>query len=199
MNLRSGTVLRSGQVEGSVARSKASTQESTARTSSYATHQVPNLESDSQSESSMSSGNPRIEMEFNAILNYVKDNTYGAKIYRDLLKRSVVKIKDHISEFDATPIVSYQETHYMGRDGVMYQIVDDPEIDVMGQRMSPRQHYGDEAPPRPYDPDFSLVNSLPVKRVKIDDLSKDIYSCKDKETGAMCYYVRDRILGPWSG
>ena len=74
-----------------------------------------------------------VELDYDGRLRYYSDNTHGAKIYKDFLNRYAVKIEDHASNFDPSPWVNYQEDRYMGRDVVMYLIVENPdEIDNLG-------------------------------------------------------------------
>ena len=116
-------------------------------------------------------------------------NTYGAKIYRDSMNRFAVKIEDHSSEFDPAPWVNYQEDRYMGRDGVMYLVVENPlVVDVLGTIVPLDPHFGTEVPPTT-QPGLRLVNSLWTKRVPIDDPVKAMY--KRDDAGTSFYYVHD--------
>ena len=58
------------------------------------------------------------------------------------------KVEDHISDFDATPFVNYQGDCYMGKDGVMYLVVEDfIMVDVLGNVVPKELHHGDKGPP----------------------------------------------------
>ena len=131
MNLRSGTVIRSGIPAESVVRSRASTQGSTARSQPIVSAPPEEFAYETLSDSSISSemshpaGHSSIRLSYDDQLTYSMQNTYGAKIYRDSMNRFAVKIEDHSSEFDPAPWVNYQEDRYMGRDRVMYLVVGD--------------------------------------------------------------------------
>lgn len=86
--------------------------------------------------------------EFNVKLVHFLDNTYGAKIFKDPVNQYVVKIEDHIFEFEASQFVNYQGDCYMGKDKVMYLVVENPMIvDVLGHEVNLDPNEVKEAPP----------------------------------------------------
>lgn len=93
-------------------------------------------------------------------------NTYGARIYRDPMNRFAVKIEDHSFDFDPAPWVNYQEDRYMGRDKVMYLVVENPlVVDVLGNIVPLDPHFGTEVPPTA-QPGLRLVNSPDSNLIK---------------------------------
>ena len=196
MNLRSGTYYRSGKQSVADTPSKVSTQESTARTQSQTTHHIEDLESDHLSESSMDTNSSLpsqgkgVELDYNIRLQYHLENKHGAKIYKDFLNRYAVKIEDHASAFDPSPWVNYQEDRYMGKDAVMYLIVDKPgDVDTLGNLMPEQPAQVDEGPPTTIIQGFKLVNSITTHRVLIDDVTKALYRRAD--SGTEFFYIRD--------
>ena len=47
-------------------------------------------------------------MAFNMGLTFVKTNSHGAQLYKDPMNRWVLKIKDHLMDFEATAWVNFQ-------------------------------------------------------------------------------------------
>ena len=120
--------------------------------------------------------NPDIELDFNTKIKFIRHNTYGAFIYKDPSHRFLVKIEDHPTEFNASPFVNYQGDRYIGPQGEMYQVVDDPDaIDSLGGVKVPQPHEGDELPPRPLQEGVKLVNSIVVRIVPLDNPTKALY------------------------
>ena len=196
MNLRSGAYYRSGNPSVADTQSKVLTQESTARTLSQTTQHIEDLESDHLSESSMDTNSSLpsqgkgVELDYNIRLKYHLENTHGAKIYKDFLNRYAVKIEDHASAFDPSPWVNYQEDRYMGKDAVMYLIVDKPEdVDTLGNIMPGQPAQVDEGPPTTIIQGFKLVNSITTHRVLIDDVTKALY--KRTDSGTEFFYIRN--------
>lgn len=67
-------------------------------------------------------------LECNAKIVYYGDNAYGAKIYKDMMNRYLVKVENPTSAFQETLFVNYQGNRYMAKDGTMYLVVEDPSI-----------------------------------------------------------------------
>ena len=114
------------------------------------------------------------------------ENAHGAKIYKDFIQRFSVKVEDHPSEVDPAPWVKFQGDRYMGRDGVMYMLIDNPKnVDRLGnvsqreERL--KERLIDENPPIPNRPGLWPINSTWVRRVLIDDPAKVLY--KRMESG----------------
>ena len=59
-------------------------------------------------------------------LEYHKENSFGAKIYVDPLRRSAVRIEDHEIEFHQEVPICIQGDKYMDPYTTMYFIVKDP-------------------------------------------------------------------------
>lgn len=51
---------------------------------------------------------PGIELEFDARLRYFKENIYGVKIYKNYMNIYVVKVEDHVMNFNPAPWMNYQ-------------------------------------------------------------------------------------------
>ena len=89
MHLRSGALYRSGNRSLSDIRSRASTQESAARSQFQATIPIEEVVSDTFSDSSMETGGssqvnqPDIALDYNTKITYVRDNPHGAIVYKD--------------------------------------------------------------------------------------------------------------------
>lgn len=197
MHLRSGACIRSGQPSTVDGRSRASTQESTARSSlPKVSEQEHAFAYEADSEDSMatnSSGSHGIGLVYNTKLTFERENIYGAQLYRDPSNQYVVKIEDHHSQFDPEPWVNYQEDRYMGRDGVMYLITDRPdEVDALGSVVNIPSQAQAEEPPRPMDPSLRLVNSIRTRHILLDDETKDLYSRSD--SGTEFFYLREDPL-----
>ena len=152
MHLRSGAYYRTGVSIGYDTKSRASTQESTARTQSQGTTFVEVPQEDSLSESSMDTHSTPMTrvpgLEFDGTLRFHKENAQGAKIYRDFSHRYVVKFEDHPSDFDPAPRVTFQGVHYISDKGDMFFLVDDPEtVDSLGMPIAQRTYEVEEGPP----------------------------------------------------
>ena len=121
-------------------------------------------------------------------------NTHSAIIYKDPAHRFLVKIEDHPTDFNATPFVNYQGDRYIGPQGEMYLVVDDPDtVDSVGGIKVPHPHEGDELPPRPLQEGVKLVNSIVVHLVPIDNPTKALYKWIDE--GSDFYYEREDPYG----
>lgn len=69
--------------------------------------------------------------------------------------------EDHHSTSDLAPWVNFQEDRYMGKDGVTYLVVDNPDtVDYLGSIVPPDVHIQAEEPPKPVEPNLKLVNSF---------------------------------------
>ena len=56
------------------------------------------------------------------------ENAHGAKIYKDYNQKFAVKVEDHPSDHDPAPFVNFQGDRFMGRDGTMYLMTDNPAM-----------------------------------------------------------------------
>ena len=141
MNLRLDTFYKSGHYSESDNRSKASTLGSTARTPSLRNLVVEQLSEQTLSESSMDTNLsnqslPNVELDYDGRLRFVMENNHGALICKDFINRYAVKIEDHVTIFDPAPWVNFQGDRYMGRDGAMYVLTENPdEVDKLGTRV----------------------------------------------------------------
>ena len=116
-----------------------------------------------------------------------------AFIYKDPSNRFLIKIKDHPTDFNATPFVNYQGDRYIGPQGEMYLVVEDPDaVDSLGGIKEPQPHEGDEIPPKPLQEGVKLVNSILVRLVPIDNPTKALYKRMDE--GSEFYYEKDDPL-----
>ena len=179
--------------------SRASTQESAARSHFQTTLPVEEVVSDTTFETSMEIGGPShgshpdIELDFNTKIKFIKHNAHGALIYKDPSHRFLVKVEDHPTDFNASPFVNYQGDRYIGPQGEMYLVVEDPEVvDTLGGVKGPQPHEGDELPPRPLQEGVKLVNSIVVRFVPLDNPTKALYRQIDK--GSEFFYERDDPL-----
>ena len=61
------------------------------------------------------------------------ENAHGAKIYRDFLQCYAIKVEDHPSDINPASWVNFQGDRFMGRDGCMYILTENPEdVDQLG-------------------------------------------------------------------
>ena len=131
MHLRSGAFYRSGNQSISNIRSRASTQESAARSQFQATVSIEEVVSNTYSNSSMETrgslhvNQPDIALDYNTKITYVRDNLCGALVYRDPQNRFLIKIEDQHTDYEATPFVNYQGDRYIGQQGEMYLVVEE--------------------------------------------------------------------------
>ena len=113
MQLRSGAYYRSGNPVARENNSSVSTEESTTRTPGLEPHQVEESLPDHLSESSMDttssyqSQSIGVELEYDRRLHFHMENAHGAKIYKDVIQRFAVKVKDHPSDIDPVPWVNF--------------------------------------------------------------------------------------------
>ena len=145
MHLRSGAFYRSGNRSISDIRNRASTQESASRSQFQATLHVEEVVSDTYSDSSMDTAKTlhdnqsNIVLDFNTKITFIRDNTFGALIYKYLSNRFLINIEDHPSDFNATPLVNYQGDRYIGPQGEMYLVVENAKIiDTLGGIREPQ-------------------------------------------------------------
>ncbi|KAI5073784.1 hypothetical protein GOP47_0011797 [Adiantum capillus-veneris] len=132
-------------------------------------------------------------LDYNVRITYCMDNIYGAKIYMDFMNRFVIKIEDHHSNLDSAPWVNYQGDRYMGRDGVSYLFIDNPDVvDALGGIVPQELHYVDEVPCMPIQPNLRLINSVWTQRVPIDDNTRALYKREDSDT--TYFYVKKNPL-----
>ena len=61
-------------------------------------------------------------IDYNVKLRLVREAKNGALIYRDIYHREVVKMSDNSPKVDAI-WASYQDDHYIGEDGIIYQVI----------------------------------------------------------------------------
>ena len=119
-HLLSRTFYRSENPNRVDARTGASTHESTVRPQANERKPVIDFVYDTQDDTSMDSQSPNpsrfssFDLDFNVVIKFFKENTYGAKIYQDFMNRYLVKVEDHLSTFDLEPFVNYQGECYMG-------------------------------------------------------------------------------------
>ena len=64
----------------------------------------------------------KANIDYNVKLRLVREAKNGALIYRDTHHREVVKMSDNSPKVDAI-WASYQDDHYIGKDGVTYQVI----------------------------------------------------------------------------
>ena len=83
---------------------------------------------------------------FKARIKFHMENTYGAKIYKDFMNRYAVKVEDHLTDFDPSPWVNYQEDRYVSKDGSIYLLVNDPHVRNTLGKIETRDVYVDERP-----------------------------------------------------
>ena len=205
MQLRSGIFIRSGQKSSQRSGSNPSTGASTTRTlntgPSLAQQKEQNSETSSKLDESMETGqseglHDNSGLDYNSRLDYQGLNRYGAKIYKDMLGRYLVKIEDHPSPDEPQVMANYQEDRYMGPHGVMYLVVEDPDhvgpLGEMEPDIETSERENDEKPP-PMDPrEYKLFNSARVKRVPIDDPTKGLYT--QLHEGERNFYEGDNSL-----
>ena len=80
------------------------------------------------SQSSHPSQNVDTALKYNMILEYHKENSFGAKIYIDPLGRSAVRKNDHEIEFHQEVSICIQGDRYMDPYATMYLIVNNPQL-----------------------------------------------------------------------
>ena len=197
MHLRSGIFYRSGHSNRVDRQSGISTQESTARTPNQVTP-IAEERTDSETESNFSmdtsSSVPMrtqgIELEYDGTLRFHMTNAHGARIYRDFISRFAVRVEDHSSPVNPAPRVNYQGDRYMDRHGVMYLLVEDPEVvDVLGNLVDKENGLIEEGPPKIEQQGLRLINSIWTRRVPIDDATKALY--KREDACSEFFYLRD--------
>lgn len=145
------------------------TQESSARSQFQANTPIEEVVSDTLSDSSMKIGGsshvnqPDIVLDYNTKITFIRENTHGALIYKDPQNCFLIKVEDHPTEFEATPFVNYQGYCYIGQQGEMYLVVENPDVvDTLGGIRTPTLHEGDKVPPTPIQEGVKLVNSILV-------------------------------------
>lgn len=183
MNLRSRAFYRSGNPAITIdTRSRSSTQERTTMTQSFSVPPIedPTYETDSDMSMASTSTNPfvyhGVELEYNLRLWYQQENAYGVNIYHDYAGKDVVKVKDHINELDSAPWVNFQGDQFMGREGAMYLLVENPDIvDTLGSIVQGEDPLMEEGPPEFTLLGCKLVNSILTHRVPIDDTTRALY------------------------
>ena len=132
---------------------------------------------------------PNIGLVYNTKITYIRDNPHGAIVYKDPHNQFLIKIKDHPAKFEATPFVNYQGDLYIGQQGEIYIVVENPDIvDNLGGIQKPKPHEGDEVPPKPIQEGVKFVNSILVCQVCIDDPTKALYKRMDE--GSKFFYER---------
>ena len=196
MHLRSGVFYRSGNPVVRENISRISTEESTARTPGLEVQQVEENLPDYVSDTSMDTTNSYqsqqigVEFDYEVKLHFHMENAHGAKIYKDYGQKFAVKVEDHPSDHDPAPWVNFQGDRFMGRDGTMYLMTDNPEdMDRMGNLVRREEQVIDEGPPRVNRPELRPTTSVWVKRVLIDDNTKVLYWREDM--GTEFYYLRN--------
>ena len=55
-------------------------------------------------------------------------NEHNAKIYKDNQGRYVVKVEEYFLEDEPTLIANYKGDRYMGPEGFIYWVVEDPKM-----------------------------------------------------------------------
>ena len=196
MHLRSGAYNRLGNQVAADGISRASTRESTTRTPTWSAPIAEEVAYETDSNLSMASTsttntvNHGVELDYNMQIFYERENLHAAKIYKDQTDQYVVKVEDHHTAFDPAPWVDFQGDRYMGRDGAMYLIIDDPEVvDFLGNVTPVVDPLRPEGPPALTPTGYKLVNSMWTQRVPIDDNTKAVY--KREDTGTEFFYLRD--------
>ena len=130
------------------------------------------------------------ELEYDSRLRFQMENLQGAKIYKDTINRLVAKIEDHFTIFDLAPWVNFQGNHYVGKDGSMYVLTENPnEVDKLGCTILRETNSLEEGPPSVGLLGFKLVNSIWVCRILLDDNSKILY--KQESYGSEFFYMRN--------
>ena len=137
-----------------------------ARNPGLESHQAEESLPDYISESSMDTTSSyqsqpiEVELEYDGKLRFHMENAHGAKIYKDFIQRFAVKVEDHPSEVDPTPWVNFQGDRYMGRDGVMYLLIENPEnVDRLGNVIPREERLVEENPPITNRPGLRPINS----------------------------------------
>lgn len=196
MHLRSRVFYRLGNPVARENVSRISTEESTARTPGLKVQQaeenLPGYVSDSSMDttSSYQSQPIGVELDYDGKLRFHMENTHGAKIYKDFIHRFAVKVEDHPSEVDPAPWVNFQGDRYMGQDGVMYLLTENPEnVDRLGNVVQREERHVEENPPVTNRPGLRPINSIWVRRVLIDDPAKVLY--KRVESRTEFFYLRN--------
>ena len=134
-------------------------------------------------ENSNQIGNIGTTIKYNMTLEYYMDNPLGAKVYVDPLGRKAVRVDDHEIEFQMKVPVSVQGDgrQYMDPYATMYVVTDNPmstnkwglkeSIDNQGKQPMDET----ERPPH-LDPKlYKFINSMQLKRIKVDDQSLGLY------------------------
>ena len=130
------------------------------------------------------------ELEYDSRLRFQMENLQGAKIYKDTINRLVAKIEDHSTIFDPAPWVNFQGDRYVGRDGSMYVLTENPnEVNKLGCAILRETNSLEEGPPSVGLLGFKLVNSIWVCRILLDDNSKILY--KQENHGSKFFYMRN--------
>ena len=131
-----------------------------------------------------------VEFDYEVKLHFHMENAHGAKIYKDYNQKFAVKVEDHPSDHDPAPWVNFQGDRFMGRDGTMYLMTDNPDdMDRMGNLVRREEQVIEEGPPRVNRPELRPTTSVWVKRVLIDDNTKVLYWREDM--GTEFYYLRN--------
>ena len=75
----------------------------------------------------------------------------------------MVKIEEHVTIFDPAPWVNFQGDRYMGKDGGVCMLIENPnEVDKLGHKVPKEARIDEEGPPKVETVGFRLVNSILV-------------------------------------
>lgn len=120
--------------------------------------------------SSFQSQSIGMELEYDGRLHFHMENTQGAKIHKIFLQCYAVKVEDHPSNVNPAPWVNFEGDQFMGRDGSMYLLIENPEdVDQLGNPTPREEKLIEENPPITNRPRLRPINSIWVRRVLIDD------------------------------
>ena len=119
-------------------------------------------------------------LKYNMTIEYFADNALGPKNNIDPLGRFAVRIEDHVVEFVQEVPINVQGDRYMDCYGTMYILTKNPHhMDKWGiTRLNEKGKQPmdlSEQPPRVDPRKYSLVNSIRVRSVPVDDPNLGIY------------------------
>ena len=204
MYLRSGYYVPSGNRLSDIA-SNISSEESVTQRGNLETIAEDSLESlSTSSDSSMASENSNqvknagTTIKYNMTLEYLMDNPLGAKIYVDPLGRRAVRVDDHEIEFCTEVPVSVQGdgNQYMDPYATMYVVTEDPmSMNKWGLKDNTdsrnKQPVDETERPPQLDPKlYKLIDSIPCKRIKVDDQGLGLYRGDNQPETDMYLQIR---------
>ena len=138
MQLQLGIFIQFGQKSSLKSGSLPSTQASTSRAPNPKLNRTQSRDQVSKTSSDISmsmeveqpfSPPDTLGLDYNTKPNFQGINNYHAKIYKDNQGKYVVKIKDHPSPYEPHLMANYQGDGYMAPHGVMYLVIEEPNIE----------------------------------------------------------------------